>query len=231
MWPFLFAMQYPTPEALVGLWRMDLWIGTQVELPVFGVSKVASHQVVLGRIEAGADGLEMVHEVCLVEAVPRGGLSKTVIPLAFSKAVPVRRYPITVEVVDGVLRYTADPGPMVVGYDPVASGGRVPTSAEDPAVRDFEGDGKPAATFLVELPLGGMGEVSTVQSSRTRYAGRGAAARIDGTLQVRDLVQQTVGASNRLFAISPKVSADPANSTFLMTRAPAGTTCERLRGG
>ena len=81
---------------------------------------------------------------------------------------------------------------------------------------------------VLECAEAGVGGVVIFASG---YLETGKADRIEGTLQVRDLVQQTVGASNRLFAISPKVSADPANSTFLMTRAPAGTTCDRLRGG
>ncbi len=128
---------------LTGTWRVDLHLVHDVHVPVLGRSRTDAYTVQLWRIE----GDRLVNEHCSIRAVARTRIGRPTIPEAFVEAIRHAEVPLTV---DGD-RLRADMSESRIGYD----GDQLPTHADDPTVRDHEGDGHPGATITVWAPLFG----------------------------------------------------------------------------
>jgi hypothetical protein len=222
----LAALRAPGASAaevdLSGTWRLDLVVATRAHLPVLGDIHSASRNVLLVTITRDGDGWIQRQKVCAARVEGESGLARTLIPQAFVDSLPPRSYPVTLE----GDRYVADPGPESVGF----RGTALPTSAKDATVVDQDHDGAPGVSVRVDVPMFGGADVWVAQRGHSVLDGRVVGPdRIEGEVDVRQLQQVTLGASNRLFAHSVHAIPDPAASRFTLTRLPDGATCADLR--
>lgn len=104
----------------------------------------------------------------------------------------------------------------------------LPTSPDDPRVRDQDGDGKPGFTVRVRV-LGILsGETYVVQRLRQEYRGEVLGPDlIQGQILWED-EQVTLGASASFFLISGKGRPAPEEAFFIMRRLRGQETCEEI---
>jgi hypothetical protein len=223
----------PGPD-LSGTWRVDLVLVHEAQAPLLGELVVRSHQVNLAVVEATPEGWWQRHEPCDLVSTSPVALAATSFPPRFIASLPRKEYPVSLEAVEGEWRYGADYGFHAVGFDAERAGGRMPVDAGDPSVRDSDGDGKPGATIEVHVPVLGTVQLYMVQQAHTVVSGAatlgagGEVARIEGALGLRQSGQNTLEASNRLFAANPKVRFLPEQSSFQMVRVEPATRCDAL---
>lgn len=198
---------------LTGVWRVDLHLVHDLQIPVLGKSQSDSYTVQLWRV---ADGV-LVNEHCSIRAVTRTRIGKPTIPPAFVHNIRHATVPI---VLDGE-RFHADMGIGSIGF----TGDVVPTMPDEPSVIDHEGDGKPGATMTVWAPLFGDVEVYVAQRTHLVLDGTVDGDEVTGRASQLLLEQTTLGAANRLFARHPVVAPMIEESTFRMSRVPTGATC------
>jgi hypothetical protein len=129
-------------------------------------------------------------------------------------------------------RYRADLGIERIGYHPGVGDAKLPMAADDPAVYDWDDDGKPGATLKLSVPLLPDGELYVVQRGQSILNGRiTEAGRIEGTIEVRSFEHRVLGAKPGFLNKSPEIRPDPSGSRFAITQVAAGSTCEALRAG
>lgn len=210
------------PPDLSGDWEIVLMVVNSAKIPVFGDTEVTTKTTLIAHI----DGLTQRHTTCTVEPSSPLRMVTTTVPDSFVRHIPDKTYPITVT---GAGDYLADFGPQHIAYDPALSGGLPPDEADHPAVRDWEGDGKPGATIHLNAPVFGQVEVYIVQLAHTRLSGQITSPdAFSGALDILAMRQRSIGASPEIFASNPKVAPVPGASSFTMRRLPAGTTCAEL---
>ncbi|MEZ4322350.1 MAG: hypothetical protein R3F61_33060 [Myxococcota bacterium] len=198
---------------LTGTWRLDLHLVHDVRVPVLGHSPSDSYTVQLWTV---ADGV-LENEHCSIVAVTRRRIGKPTIPEPFVRNIRHATAPIEL---DGD-RFRVDLGTATIGY----VGDAVPTEPTDPTLVDHESDGNPGATIRVWAPLFGDVEVYVAQRTHLVLVGTVEGDAVTGQARQEELVQHTLGAANRLFAQQPNVTPVLDESTFALTRVPAGTTC------
>ncbi len=223
------ALAETDPPDLRGSWRLELTGTNEVELPVVGVNKVRSHQIMLVQIH-GANPPTQQHEVCSLDVQSDRSVIDTIIPEPWVAALPDKQYPLELtQLSSGTWSYRADLLPLRIGFDPSVTGDELPQDVDSPGVIDWDGDGKPAATVYVDLKMFGSVELYLVQAANTLLEGHVVSAdSIQGHMLLPELRQRTIGGTNRLFVTNPRVTPYPPESTFSMVRVPPGTTCEDL---
>jgi hypothetical protein len=152
-------------------------------------------------------------------------------PPRFVAALGAHSYPIALWSDGGGWSYRADLGVEYVGWrrDDDAP---LPGRADDPRIYDWDGDGRPAATIRVSLPIVPLGELYVVQRAHSVLRGRVVGAgRIEGWIDVPLFEQAVVAARPGFLRRSPRATQDPGRSRFLLERVPAGATCGDVVGG
>jgi hypothetical protein len=230
MIPWLFALAWGSaavapPPSPAGTWRLEMDIVTESTLPVIGKTAVTTRSVALVRVEGQPGSWTQSQEVCDVAVLDNIPMSKTTIPQAFIRATPAQRYGITLTERDGAWWYRADPGPSAVGFDPQVTRWVVPKSPDAAGVLDFDGDGHPGATVVVQVPVLGRVEVYVAQAGHTVLEGPMVDGVIEGRPQVLRMDQETLGASHSALARSQRPTLLAAESRFKMVRVPDGTIC------
>ncbi len=92
-------------------------------------------------------------------------------------------------------RYRADLGIERIGYKSTGNETALPAKIDDPAVYDWDGDGKPAATLKISIPLLPDGEFYVVQRGHSILNGRIVQpGKIEGAIETRLFEQRVLGA-------------------------------------
>ena len=162
---------------------------------------------------------------------PSRSITRTVLPDAFISHLPIKTYPIQLTPkADGTVGYAADLQQQYVGYDGAIANGQIPESKKDPAVIDWDEDGYPGASVLVDIPLFGHIRIYLVQTNHTFLRGVLISGdQVEGTTHLTVLDQRTIGADNRLFAANPKLTIGKGHNRFEMTRIDVDSDCEDIK--
>ncbi|MCA9567584.1 MAG: hypothetical protein KC656_07065 [Myxococcales bacterium] len=226
MLPF-FALAHAAPvDLLEGTWALEMHAVSAARVAVFGDVRSVTRTAVLVRVERDGDGWVHDHRTC-GSSIEGGPLVRTRIPAAYFDAVRPKRLAPSVEVDadTGTPRYRVDLERFAGGWDPSACE-RVPSEADDPCVRDWDGDGKPGITIEVKAPLLPWAEVYVAQQTHPRLDGHLVSPDlIAGRLRVGELDNRVLGASSPLFHATPDVRSVDAASTFRMERVEDGASC------
>lgn len=213
---------------------MELRVVSTAKLPLMPSERSVTTTVMLVDLSHGrrADpgGLIQRHQVCDVR-VEGSSFVRTVIPPAFVRGLPIRRYPVLLDLRDeGSWRYRADLGMETIGFDPQASGGMLPEQRNDPGVVDTDEDGQPGATVELRVPAFGRIRLFIAQHSHLILRGvQVGPDRIEGDVDIRLLEQRTLGAEPGFFNRTPTIRPDSARSRFTLVRVPGAMDCSTLR--
>ena len=219
------------PIDLSGTWYLRIRTATNAKVPIIGSTYIRSTTHLLTTIEATDTGFNQTQKTCVVDNRPDRSITRTVLPKAFIDHLPVKTYPIELSPnADGTMAYRADLIQQYVGYDGVKANGTIPSRAKDPAVFDWDEDGKPGASVLVDIPIIGHVRIYMVQTNHTVLTGTVKNAdRIEGKTNQLLLQQRTIGADNRLLAANPKLSVGEGHDRFEMVRTKPGSTCADIK--
>lgn len=216
------------PPALAGDYVMVVQTSTRSRVPVAGTTDVITRSLVRVQLRQKDQSWTQEHKVCAID-IWTDTRAETVLPDAFIASLPVKRYPVTLERGAGGWAYTATPEPNFIGYDPAVSGGALPERRSDAGVLDFDGDGHPGATVLLDVPVLGSVRMYIVQKGHSRYHGElKPDGSIEGRIEVLETAQVTLGASVPLFAASPTITPVPAGSRFRLVPVDESETCSSL---
>jgi hypothetical protein len=219
------------PPLNPGSYRLEMIMASITRIPFFGSSKSASKSVSL--VEIRKDGTELIqsHQVCDFRVLKDSAMIKMVFPEKFIAALAKHSYPIQIEKDAQGWRYRADLGVERIGYKAGAGDTKLPTTIDDPAVYDWDGDGHPGATLKLSVPLLPDGELYVVQRGHSVLNGRiSQPGKVDGGIEVDGFEQRVLGAWPSFLNRSPEIEPDPKGSRFSLTPIPAGSSCETLRG-
>lgn len=226
------ATEVPPAPHLGGTWRFDMRIVSHADIPVLGVAEIRSRTVYLAEVTGPPGAPSVRTRVCRMDAHSTQAIATTQIPQAFVNAIPERTVPVLLVPRDGAWSVHIDMTPHHLGYNPRLSPDGVPRKRSHPAVTDFEGDGLPGGTILLDAPLFGIVQIYVVQHAHTILDGTWTGSDTwTGQATVREFEQRSIGASNRLFATNADVTVDSSQSGFRWTRVPDGTSCAALRSG
>lgn len=218
------------PTLSEGRYGLYIKTATHAHVPVLGARPGASIAWLvadLGRDESGA--WHAVQTPCAVEMEGGGEKAQVRLSDGFIEALGTKTYPLELDpTVDGT-RLRADLGMDHVGYDPSLSPDSIPRRAGDPAVVDFEADGHPGATVIIDVPVLGEMQIYIAQAAHSSLDGE---VRPDGSahgvVHGHALEQRTLGATNPLMRVSPRMSPDPFRSFFWMVPIAKDTSCDAL---
>gem|GEM_PF-777018 len=218
-------------EPWLGRYLMELRVASTARLPLMPADRTTTTSHLLVDIRRGPDGrLVQHHRVCAVQMANSSPM-RTNVPATFLNALKARRYPVRLDAAGANWRYEADLGLDAIGFDPGATGGRLPESPDDPGVIDADGDGNPGATIEVRVPLVGTGRLFIAQQTHlVLRADARSPRRIEGQVEIRKLEQRTLGADPARFRRTPGISPDPGRSGFTMVRLPDGYGCSDIEG-
>lgn len=212
------------PPDVSGTWRLDYWVVTRNKVPVIGKIKSSSAGWALARIVREEEGWIQQHQVC--GGAVHAGLVKSELPLAYLAHVPSKTYTIDLNTDSDHVAFHADTGSFQSGHDPAC---KLPETADDPCVRDWDEDGQPGATILIKPPLFPWTEVYIAQKTHLVLSGRVRSPDlIEGRVQMRVMHTSVLGASNPMFAQSPEASIVAEESRFTMLRVADTATCAEL---
>lgn len=224
-------------DAWVGRYAMELRIASSMKLPLLPSERSMTTSLLLVDLERDGGKLVQRHKVCDVR-MEGSSLMRVVVPRAFVDGLAARQYAALLRPVGmgegeggaGGWLYQADMGPEAIGFDPQATGGKLPTTSDDPGVRDSDGDGRPGATIELRVPAFGRVRLFVVQHSHLMLQGQQTARdRIEGEVEIRRLEQRTLGAEPGFFGRTPSLRPDPARSGFTLVRVPDSLDCNSLR--
>tara|TARA_B100000575_G_scaffold274327_1_gene257988 strand:+ start:1102 stop:1845 length:744 start_codon:yes stop_codon:yes gene_type:complete len=224
LWPHRAAAEMPD---LTGSWYLTLRTSTNAKVPIIGNTNIKSTTHLLVSIKATDAGLAQTQQTCVVDNRPSRSITRTVLPKAFIDHLPIKTYPISVTAEpDGSVAYYADLVQQFVGYDGAKANGVIPSRAKDPAVYDWDEDGKPGASVLVDIPIIGHVRIYMVQTNHTVLTGTVRSAnKVEGRTKQLLLKQRTIGADNRLLAANPKLTVAEGHNDFELVRIEPGSTC------
>lgn len=209
-----------------GIYGMEMSIRTATQVPFFGETIVETRSVLRVEVVSDAQGLRQRQKVCAVNVHSNAKAATTTIPQSFISALPSKEYEIYQQAINGRWRFSADPGPDAVGFDPALA--QIPSGARDPGVLDPDGDGHPGATVNLKVPVFGRVDVYVIQRGHSLLDGEVTAdGRVSGQVEVLLLEQRTLGASNPLFVANPPVRVLEDNP-FTMVPVPDWSTCEDI---
>jgi hypothetical protein len=224
---FLTTALASQPPVEPGTWLLDVTVTTEAKLPFFGRSRVVTRTIGVSELRRDGDGWRQRDVPCRIR-IDDDSPGRTVIPDAFLAGLDAPEYAVSFAPAGEGWRYTADPGVDVVGFDPRVRS-TLPEDPRDPGVIDHEGDGKPGATVVLEVPVFGRVEVYVAQIGHVSYAGDvGADGTIAGSTVIHRVEQRSLGASQSMFAANPPVVPVGGASSFRMRPLPPGTTCGTL---
>lgn len=218
----------PAPPIQPGAYVMVVEVGSTSKVPVAGTANITTRSLLQVDLSQDPDGgWTQTQKLCAVE-VESDTRATTILPQTFIDAVPDKAFPV--RLIEGASgwSYAADPGPNHIGYDPETSGGVVPTRRNDPGVVDFEGDGHPGATILLNVPVLGDVRMYITQFGWSQFRGEVTEGGVEGKVLSLAAESRTLGASIGLFAADATITPVPERSRFQLRPIPAGTRCENL---
>jgi hypothetical protein len=213
-----------------GTYRLEMILASTARLPFFGTSKSASRSISLVEIQNGEGELIQSHRVCDFRVLDDSAMIKMIFPDKFVAALAKPAYAIQVDRDAEGWRYRADLGIERIGYRPGPGDSRLPASADDPSVYDWDEDGKPGATLKLSVPLLPDGELYVVQRGHSVLNGRIIRpGTIEGAIDVQSFEHRVLGARPGFLNKSPEIKPDPKESRFSITPVAPDTTCDSLR--
>ena len=218
------------PASIDGTWYLRIRTATNAKVPIIGNTYIRSTTHLLTTIESTETGHQQTQRTCIVDNRPSRSITRTVLPEAFIAHLPVKTYPITVATQpDGTRKYAADLQQQYVGYDGRKANGVIPRRASDPAVFDWDEDGKPGASVLIDIPILGNVRIYMVQTNHTFLSGKFTSNdTVEGITRQRVLQQRTIGADHRLLAANPKLTIGQGHDKFELVRIESGSDCEDI---
>lgn len=214
-----------------GTYLQEVRLATATKVPVFGKTLVTTTSLVRLEVNPGAEPgswLQTQH-TCAVHMHSDSLIASTSTGPAFTAAITDVTYPVRFTPRDdGRYDYLADPGVTVAGYRATPHDA-IPTDRDDPRIVDWDGDGHPAASLDIKVPVVGEVKVFIVQRGQTVFSGTwqdGAVA--DGRLTVPVMEQLTVGATAKLFDQTPRIFVREAESTFTISPVDPRSSCETI---
>ncbi len=221
----------PAPPDLSGTWHLRMRTATDAKVRIIGTTHIKTTTHLLIQIATEGEEILQSQKTCLVDSRPSRNFTRTILPDAFIEHLAQKTYPIRVAPTDdGGWAYDADLKQQFVGYHGHLAPDDIPRDKKHPAVYDWDEDGKPGASVLVDLPLIGHIRIYMVQTNHTFLTGRvDADGVIRGRTHQRLLKQHTIGADNRLLAASPRLSVGTGHDAFEMMRLPEGATCAEVK--
>jgi hypothetical protein len=213
-----------------GVYRLEMIMASISRLPFFGSSKSASRSISLVEIREQDGALMQSHRVCEFHVLEDSAMIRMIFPERFIAALANHTYPIQLERDGQGWRYRADLGVERIGYKAGDRETKVPERIDDPAVYDWDGDGKPAATLKISVPLLPDGELFVVQRGHSILNGRIAGpGTIEGFIEYVVFEQRVLGARPSFLNQSPEITPDPKESRFNMTPLAEGSNCDTVR--
>jgi hypothetical protein len=213
-----------------GAYRLEMIMASVSRLPFFGTSKSASRSISLVEIRREGGELIQSHTVCDFRVLDDSAMIKMIFPDKFVAALAKHSYAVQIAKDAQGWSYRADLGVERIGYRPGSGDTKLPTTADDPSVYDWDGDGNPGATLKLSVPLLPDGELYVVQRGHSILNGRVTQpGKIEGGIDVRSFEHRVLGARPGFLNKSPDIQADPKESRFSITQVAAGSTCESLR--
>ncbi len=213
--------------AWTGTFAMQLRVAQSSKLPLLPTQRSITTSLLLVELQPGSrDGVMLQrHRVCDV-SVDGGSGVRMLVPNRFVSSLPTRGYDATLSRTGGGWSYSADLGAEAIGFDPVASGGLLPLTADAPGVRDSDHDGQPGATVELKLPAFGRVQLFIAQRTHLVLVGREVSpGRISGEVDIHLLEQRTLGAKPGMFKRTPRVRPVSPQSGFSIIRVPEGASC------
>lgn len=224
------AQESPEP-ALVGTWHLRMRTATEASIPIIGTTRINTTTHLLVHIKENESGaLQQTQKTCVVDSIPDRSLTRTVLPPSFIENLPVKTYPINVvQKGDGSWSYDADLRQQHVGYKGALAPSGIPQNKEHPAVFDWDGDGHPGATVLVDIPLFGDVAIYILQTNHTLLSGSVKNDDlIEGHTKMLLLGQRTIGASNRLLAANPTLNIGKGHTAFELMKIQDDAKCRDI---
>jgi hypothetical protein len=214
-----------------GAYRLEMIMASTTRVPFFGTSKSASKSVSLVEIKREGAALLQTHKACDFRVLEDSKFIKMIFPDKFVAALAKHTYSLQIEKDDKGWLYRADLGIERIGYKSNGSESALPAKIDDPAVYDWDGDGKPAATLKISIPLLPDGEFYVVQRGHSILNGRIVSpGRVEGAIDTRLFEQRVLGAWPGFLNQSAEVQPDPKESRFILSQIAEGSSCESLRG-
>jgi len=222
----LAAWSAPFPA---GTYAMRLETATIAHVPVLGRTRGGSVSWLLGELSEDG-GQHWTWTTCAVEMTGASGKARMGLSEAFIAAMGPRKLDADIAPAPGGWRFSLDMGTDHVGYDPSRTV-QVPTALDDPAVIDWDRDGRPAATIDIDVPMLGPVELYVAQRAHVRLSGTTASATgiTRGEVEFAHFEQRTLGASHRMFDANPEMWPDPERSGFEVRPLPTGVGCSGVR--
>jgi hypothetical protein len=212
-----------------GTYRLEMIMASITRVPVFGTSKSASKSVSLVEIKRDGAGFIQTHKTCDFRVLDDSKFIKMIFPDKFVAALARHTYPLQFDKDIQGWRYRADLGIERIGYKSSGNDTALPAKIDDPAVYDWDGDGKPAATLKISIPLLPDGEFYVVQRGHSVLNGRVIQpGRIEGGIETQLFEQRVLGAWPSFLNQSADVEPDPKESRFVLSQIAGGSTCETL---
>ncbi len=213
-----------------GTYRLEMIMATVTDVPFFGKSRSASRSVSLVEIMRNGAGFLQSHRVCDFRVVEDSAMIKMVFPDKFIASLARPTYPIAIENDGRGWRYRADLGLERIGYNASHGDTKLPTAVNDPAVYDWDNDGRPGATLKLSVPLLPDGELYVVQRGHSVLNGRVTKpGRVEGSIEVLSFEHRVLGAWPTFLHRSPEIVPDPMGSRFSITAVSSGSTCDDLK--
>jgi hypothetical protein len=212
-----------------GFYRLEMIMASTTRVPVFGTSKSASKSTSLVEIKRDGAALIQTHKTCDFRVVDDSKFIKMIFPDKFVAALARHTYPLQFDKDAQGWRYRADLGVERIGYKSSGNETALPTKIDDPAVYDWDGDGKPAATLKISIPLLPDGEFYVVQRGHSILNGRVVQpGKIEGSIDTQLFEQRVLGAWPGFLNQSAEVEPDPKESRFVLTQVQGVNSCETL---
>ena len=213
-----------------GTYRLEMILASTTRVPFFGASKSASKSVSLVQIKREGATLIQTHKPCDFRVLEDSKFIKMIFPEKFVAALARHTYPLQIDRDAQGWRYRADLGMERIGYRAGPNDSGLPTKIEDPAIYDWDGDGQPAATLKISVPLLPDGELYVVQRGHSVLTGRIVEpGRVEGSIETRLFEQRVLGARPGFLNRSPEVQPDANESRFILSQIAEGGSCETLR--
>lgn len=218
------------PGLASGTYRLEMIMASTTKVPFFGTSKSASKSISLVEIKRDGAALIQAHKACDFRVLDDSKFIKMIFPEKFVAALARHSYPLQLDKDAQGWRYRADLGVERIGYKSTSDETALPSKIDDPEVYDWDGDGKPAATLKISIPLLPDGELYVVQRGHSILNGRVVQpGRVEGSIETRFFEQRVLGAWPGFLNQSAEVEPDPKASRFTLTQIADGSTCESIR--
>jgi hypothetical protein len=213
-----------------GLYQLEMIMASTTRIRFFGTSKSASKSLSLVEIRHDAEGFQQSHKVCDFRLLEDSAMIKIVFPEKFISALANHTYPIQLERDGPGWRYRADLGFERIGYKASPGDDKLPNRIDDPAVYDWDGDGRPGATLKLSVPLLPDGELYVVQRGHSILNGRlTRPGYVEGFIDYIAFEQRVLAARPAFLSQSPEITPNPNESRFTITPLPPGSTCETVK--